>query len=95
MHQIYIDPYKFYFQGSGMHLECMIMWDSATKMVMKCDFRKRVERKYDRWSLISLVYNIILKSGYDLTMTRDQFINMNIKRELFPGVEIKIEILSM
>ena len=95
VHQIYIDPYKCYFQGKGMHLECMIMWDSETKMLIKCDFKKRIDRKWDRWSLISLIDNIILRSGYSHRLTRSEFINMNIKRELFPGVEIKIEILGM
>lgn len=92
--QIYIDPYKCYFQGRGMHLECMIMWDSATKMVMKCDFKKRIDRKWDRWSLISLISNIIIRSGYEFRLTRSQFLNMQIKNELFPGVDIKVEIVG-
>lgn len=94
VNQIYIDPYMFYFQGKGMHLECMIMWDSETKMVMKCDFKKRIDRKWDRWSLISLIDNIILRSGYSHRLTKVDFINMQIKKELFPGVDIKVEILS-
>lgn len=94
VHQIYIDPYKYYFQGNGMHLECMIMWNSATKMVMKCDFKKRVNRKYDKWSLISLIENIIIRSGYSLRMTNSEFINMQIKNELFPGADIKVEIVG-
>lgn len=93
--QIYIDPYKYYFQGSGMHLECMIMWNSATKIVMKCDFKKRVDRKYDKWSLISLIENIIIRSGYSLRMTKSEFINMQIKNELFPGADIKVEIVDI
>lgn len=94
VHQIYVDPYKCYFQDKGMYLECMIMWDSATKMVMKCDFKKRIDRKWDRWSLISLIDNIIIRSGYSFRMTRSEFINMQIKNDRFPGVDIKVEIVG-
>lgn len=93
--QIYIDPYKCLIgPGPGMHLECMIMWDSVTRMKMVCDFKKVIERKWDRWSLISLIGNIIIRSGYSFRMTRSEFINMHIKDELFSGVEIRVEIVN-
>lgn len=93
--QIYIDPYKCLVgPGPGMHLECIIMWDSMTRMKMVCDFKKRIDRKWDRWSLISLISNIIIRSGYNYRMTRSQFLNIQIKKELFPGVDIKMEIVD-
>lgn len=95
VHQIYVDPYKCLVgPGPGMYLECMIMWDSATKMVMKCDFKKRIERKWDRWSLISLISNIIIRSGYSFRMTKSEFVNMQIKKDRFPGVDINVEIVD-
>lgn len=94
VHQIYIDPYKCLLVDNGMHLEVMVLWDSVTRMKMVCDFKKRINRKWDRWSLISLINNIIYRSGYKMRMTKSEFINMQIKNELFPGVDIKVEILS-
>ena len=93
-HQIYIDPYKFYGgPGKGMHLEAFLIYDDRLRMKVILDFKKWWDKtKWDRWAMISVLQHIIVTSGYNFRPSRDEFINMNFKRELFPGCEIKTEI---
>ena len=76
----------------GMTLEGYYIYDETLRMKVVLDFRRYDRRLYgmERW--LSVLKYILTTSGYSFRMTREQFININIKRELFPGVEINTKL---
>lgn len=72
----------------GMLLEGYYIYGDL-RMKISVRFRKFDRNFFDEAKWKSVLNEILTRSGYSFRMTREQFININIKSELFPGVEIK------
>lgn len=82
--QLYIDP----FNVMSNNIRCYIWWDWKTKSEVRIEFLNRRPIPLDRFKIISFVRELIIRSGYELTMTREQFINIQFKE--FDGLKIKL-----
>lgn len=88
MHQVYIDPIFI----KGNILRTYILWDSKTRIELRVEFLNRKLITLDRFKIISFVRELIIRSGYELTMTKQQFINIQFKE--FDGLGIKLKIVD-
>ena len=84
MHQVYIDPIFI----KGNILRTYILWDSKTKLELRVEFLNRKLITMDRFKIIAFTRELIIRSGYELTMTKDRFINLQFKE--FKGLKTKI-----
>lgn len=83
--QIYIDP----FCVMSNNIRCYLWWDWKTRSEVRIEFLNRRPIPLDRFKIISFVRELLIRSGYELTMTRDQFINLQQFKE-FDGLKIKV-----
>ena len=86
--QIYIDPIFI----KGNILRTYILWDRKTRIELKVEFLSRRTIPLDRFKIISFVRELIIRSGYEMTMTKQEFINMQFKQ--FDGLRIKLKIVD-
>ena len=86
--QIYIDP----FCVMSNNIRAYIWWDWKTRSEVKIEFLNKRPIPLDRFKIISFVRELLIRSGYELTMTKQQFINIQFKE--FPGLGIKLKIVD-
>ena len=82
--QVYIDPIFI----KGNILRTYILWDSKTRIELRVEFLNRKLITMDRFKIIAFTRELIIRSGYELTMTKDRFINLQFKE--FKGLKIKL-----
>ena len=82
--QVYIDPIFI----KGNILRTYILWDSKTKLELRVEFLNKKLITMDRFKIINFVVELMRRSGYEMTMTKQQFINMQFKQ--FDGLKIKV-----
>lgn len=82
--QLYIDP----FCVMSNNIRCYLWWDWRTRSEVKIEFLNKKPIPLDRFKIIAFTRELIIRSGYELTMTEQQFINMQFKQ--FDGLKIKI-----
>ena len=86
--QIYIDP----FCVMSNNIRSYLWWDWRTRSEVKIEFLNKKPIPLDRFKIIGFVRELILRSGYELTMTKQQFINLQFKE--FEGLGIKLKIVD-
>ena len=86
--QVYIDPIFV----KGNILRTYILWDSKTRIELRVEFLNRKLITMDRFKIIAFTRELIIRSGYELTMTKQQFINIHFKE--FKGLKIKVNIVD-
>ena len=84
--QVYIDPIFI----KGNILRTYILWDIHTRIELMVEFLNRKLITMDRFKIIAFTRELIIRSGYELTMTKDRFINLQFKE--FKGLKIKTTI---
>lgn len=83
--QIYIDP----FCVMSNNIRCYLWWDWKTRSEVKIEFLNKRPIPLDRFKIIPFVRELLRRSGYELTMTREQFINIHFKE--FDGLKIQLK----
>ena len=86
--QIYIDP----FCVMSNNIRSYLWWDWRTRSEVRIEFLNKKPIPLDRFKIIGFVRELILRSGYELTMTKQQFINLQFKE--FEGLGIKLKIVD-
>ena len=86
--QIYIDV----FSVMSNNIRCFLWWDWKTRIEVKINFLDKKPIPLDRFKIIGFVRELIIRSGYELTMTKDRFINLQFKE--FKGLDIKVKIVD-
>ena len=86
--QIYIDP----FCVMSNNIRAYLWFDWKTRSEVRIEFLNKKPIPLDRFKIISFVRELILRSGYELTMTKQQFINLQFKE--FEGLGIKLKIVD-
>ena len=86
--QIYIDV----FSVMSNNIRCYLWWDWKTRSEVRIEFLDKKPIPLDRFKIIAFVRELIIRSGYELTMTKDRFINLQFKE--FPGLRIKLKIVD-
>ena len=86
--QIYIDP----FCVMSNNIRSYLWWDWKTRSEVRIEFLNKKPIPLDRFKIIGFVRELILRSGYELTMTKQQFINLQFKE--FEGLGIKLKIVD-
>lgn len=86
--QIYIDP----FCVMSNNIRAYLWWDWRTRSEIRIEFLNKRPIPLDRFKIISFVRELIIRSGYELTMTKQQFINLQFKE--FEGLRIKLKIVD-
>ena len=81
--QIYVDPIFI----KGKVLRCYIWWDWKTRIEIRVEFEKSIGTT-DRFKMIGFVTELMRRSGIDLVISKNDFINMQFGE--FPGVTIKV-----
>lgn len=81
--QIYIDPFYAFHNV----MKARLIWDTHTYMTVRFEFDKLV--KGDRFKIISFVRELLIRSGYEMTMTKQEFINIQLSD--LSKVKVKIE----
>ena len=84
--QIYIDV----FSVMSDNIRCYLWWDWKTRMEVRIEFLNKQPIPLDRFKIIAFVRELIIRSGYELTMTKDRFIKLQFKE--FPGLRINLTI---
>lgn len=84
--QLYIDP----FCVMSNNIRAYLWWDWRTRSEVKIEFLNKRPIPLDRFKIISFVRELIIRSGYEMTMTKQQFINLQFKE--FDGLRIKLTI---
>ena len=84
--QIYIDV----FSVMSNNIRSYLWWDWKTRIEVKIEFLNKKPIPLDRFKIIAFVRELIIRSGNELTMTKDRFINLHFKE--FPGLRIKTTI---
>lgn len=84
MHQVYIDPIFI----RGNILRTYILWDWKTKMELRIEFLDKKLITMDRFRIINFVVELMRRSGINVMMTRQEFINMEFKE--FPGIKVDV-----
>ena len=84
--QLYIDP----FSVMSNNIRCYLWFDWKTRSEVRIEFLDKKPIPLDRFKIISFVRELLIRSGYELTMTKQQFININFKE--FEGLRIKLTI---
>lgn len=82
--QIYVDPIFI----KGNILRTYILWDWKTRIEMRVEFLNRKLITMDRFKIINFVVELMRRSGINVMMTKQEFINMQFKE--FPGLKIEI-----
>lgn len=85
MHQVYVDPIFI----KGNILRTYILWDWKTRIELRVEFLNAKTITMDRFKIIGFVTELMRRSGIDLVITKEQFINMQFKE--FNGLDIKVE----
>lgn len=84
--QLYIDPVFV----KGNILRTYIWWNWKTRMEVRVEFiNKKNLINIDRFKQIGFILELMRRSGIDMMMTKQQFINIHFKE--FPGLKITIE----
>ena len=86
--QIYIDP----FCVMSNNIRAYLWWDWRTRSEVRIEFLNKKPIPLDRFKIISFVRELIIRSGYELTITKQQFINIQFKQ--FDGLGIKLKIVD-
>ena len=86
--QIYIDV----FSVMSNNIRCFLWWDWNTRIEVKIEFLNKKPIPLDRFKIIAFVRELIIRSGYELTMTKDRFINLQFKQ--FDGLKINLKIVD-
>ena len=86
--QIYIDP----FCVMSNNIRAYLWWDWRTRSEVRIEFLNKRPIPLDRFKIISFVRELLIRSGYELTMTKQQFINIQFKE--FEGLGIKLKIVD-
>lgn len=81
--QIYIDPFYAFHNV----MKARLIWDTHTYMTVRFEFDKLV--KGDRFKIISFLRELLIRSGYEMTMTKQEFINIQLSD--LSKVKVKIE----
>ena len=84
--QLYIDP----FCVMSNNIRAYLWWDWKTRSEVRIEFFNKRPIPLDRFKIIGFVRELIIRSGYELTMTKQQFINIQFKE--FEGLRIKLTI---
>ena len=82
--QVYIDP----FCVMSNNIRAYLWWDWKTRSEVRIEFLNKRPIPLDRFKIISFVRELLIRSGYELTTTKQQFINIQFKE--FDGLKIKI-----
>ena len=84
-HQVYVDPIFI----KGNIFRAHIWWDWKTRMEVRVEFiDKKNLINVDRFKQIGFILELMRRSGVDVVMTKQQFINIHFKE--FPGLKIDI-----
>lgn len=83
--QIYIDP----FCVMSNNIRAYLWWDWKTRSEVRIEFLNKKPIPLDRFKIISFVRELLIRSGYEMTMTKQQFINIQFKE--FEGLRIKLK----
>ena len=86
--QIYIDP----FCVMSNNIRAYLWWDWKTRSEVRIEFLNKKPIPLDRFKIISFVRELLIRSGYELTITKQQFINIQFKE--FEGLDIKLKIVE-
>ena len=86
--QIYIDV----FSVMSNNIRAYLWWDWKTRSEVRIEFLNKKPIPLDRFKIISFVRELLIRSGYELTMTKQQFINIQFKQ--FDGLGIKLKIVD-
>lgn len=86
--QIYIDV----FSVMSNNIRAYLWWDWRTRSEARIEFLNKKPIPLDRFKIIAFVRELIIRSGYELTMTKDRFINLQFKE--FDGLRIKLKIVD-
>ena len=82
--QIFIDV----FSVMSNNIRCYLWWDWKTRSEVRIEFLDKKPIPLDRFKIIGFVRELIIRSGNELTMTKDMFINLQFKE--FKGLKIKL-----
>ena len=83
--QIYIDP----FCVMSNNIRSYLWWDWRTRSEVRIEFLNKRPIPLDRFKIISFVRELIIRSGYEMTMTKQEFINIQLSD--LSKVKVKIE----
>ena len=86
--QIYIDV----FSVMSDNIRCFLWWDWKTRMEVRIEFLDKKPIPLDRFKIIAFTRELIIRSGYELTMTRERFLNIQFRE--FNGLSIKVKIVD-
>ena len=86
--QLYIDP----FCVMSNNIRAYLWWDWKTRSEVRIEFLGKRPIPLDRFKIISFVRELLIRSGYELYMTKQQFINIQFKE--FDGLRIKLKIVD-
>ena len=86
--QLYIDP----FCVMSNNIRRYLWWDWKTRSEIRINFLNKRPIPLDRFKIIGFVRELLIRSGYELTMTKQQFINIQFKE--FDGLGIKLKIVD-
>lgn len=83
--QVYVDPIFI----KGNILRAYIWWDWKTRLEVEVEFIDAKTMSMNRFRIIGFMTELMRRSGIDLVMTRNQFINMQFGE--FPKLKINIK----
>lgn len=86
--QIFIDV----FSVMSNNIRCYLWWDWKTRMEVRIEFLDKTPVPLDRFKIIGFVRELIIRSGYEMTMTRERFLNIQFRE--FSGLSIKVKIVD-
>lgn len=86
--QLYIDP----FCVMSNNIRAYLWWDWKTRSEVRIEFLNKRPIPLDRFKIIAFTRELIIRSGYEMTMTKQQFINLQFKE--FDGLRIKLKIVD-
>ena len=86
--QLYIDP----FCVMSNNIRAYLWWDWKTRSEVRIEFLNKRPIPLDRFKIIAFTRELIVRSGYEMTMTKQQFINLQFKE--FDGLRIKLKIVD-
>lgn len=84
--QIYIDPVSV----MSNDIRCYIWWDWKTRSEVQIEFLNKRPIPLDRFKIIVFVRELLIMSGYELTMTKDEFVNIQFRE--FNGLKIRLTV---
>ena len=85
VHQVYVDPIFI----KGNILRTYIWWNWKTRLEVSVEFINIKNLiNVDRFKQIGFILELMRRSGINVMMTKQEFINMQFKE--FPGLKIDI-----